>query len=127
MRNVISAIEKIVDEDLPVAMDVVGAAVEEVQLADSQRRDAFDQSSEEFLQGRSMRVEVYEDETLPYLDANRHQAVLSAVEVFYTLELGHAFQRSVQTVVPTVIGTTQQRCLTTRLGYDGRGMMTTHI
>ena len=34
MRHVIAAVEIVVDEDLPIAMNVIGSAVEEVQLAD---------------------------------------------------------------------------------------------
>src|ERR1700682_4305138 len=107
MRNVISAIEIIVDEDLPVAMDVVGGAVEEVQLADSERRDAFDQASEEFLKRRSLWVEIYKDKTFPYLNAHRNQTVLSPLKVLDPLELRHAFQGSIQAVVPAVVRTTQ--------------------
>src|SRR6267154_4138872 len=103
MRNVISAVEIIVDKDLPVAMNVVRGAGEEVKLADAKRPDPLDQSSEKFLKRHSVGIEIYEDEALPYFDANRHQTVLSTIKVLHTFELRHAFQRPIQTVVPTVV------------------------
>src|SRR5580658_6848067 len=40
VRYVISAVEKVIDVDLPVAIDVVGSTVEVVQLADAEGRCA---------------------------------------------------------------------------------------
>src|SRR5258708_34441423 len=122
MRHVIAAIEIIVDENFPVAVNVISGAVEEVQLADSEGRNALDQPSEELLQRRSLGVEIHEDETLPDFDAYRHQAVLSAVEVFYSLELRHALQRSIQRIIPTVVGTTNQARLPAEPGHDRAGV-----
>ena len=48
MRNVIAAVEIVIDEDFPVAMNVVGPAVEVVEFADAERRDALDQAAEKF-------------------------------------------------------------------------------
>ncbi len=39
MRHVISAVEIVVDKNLPVAMNVVDAAIEVVKFADAERRD----------------------------------------------------------------------------------------
>src|SRR5579871_3410532 len=109
MRNVIAAIEVVVDEHLPVAMNVVGAAIEIVQLADAQRRDSLDQASEKFRQRPGMAVEIDEDKTFPGFDANRYQPVLPAIEILHAFELRHAFQGAIESIIPSVIRTMQQR------------------
>ena len=45
MRNVVAPIQVIVDENFPVAMNVIHSAIEVMQLAQSQRRHAFHQSA----------------------------------------------------------------------------------
>ena len=48
MRDMIATVEIIIDKNFPVAMDVEGPAVEVVKFADAKRRNALDQTSEEF-------------------------------------------------------------------------------
>jgi hypothetical protein len=48
MRDVVAAVEVVIDEDFPVAIDVVSAAVEIVQFADAERGDALDEAAEKF-------------------------------------------------------------------------------
>ena len=48
MRNVVAAVEKVVDEDLPVAIYVVGASVKVLQLADAEWCYAPDEAAEKF-------------------------------------------------------------------------------
>jgi hypothetical protein len=91
IRNVISAVEVVVDKDLPVAMNVVSATVEVVELADSERGDTLDEPAKKFIQRNRVGIEVYKDEAFPCLNANGQEAVLRAIEVLDTLELGHAF------------------------------------
>ena len=93
----------------------------------SQRRDALNQSAEKLMQRRGVRIEIDKDETLPSLDANRNQAILRAVEIFDAFELGHAFQRSVEAVVPAVVRTMQHRGLTARLRDDGGGVVAANV
>src|SRR5208282_1488847 len=72
-------------------------------------------------------VEIDEDEALPGFDTNRDQSVLRAVEILHPLELGHAFQRAVESVIPAVIRTMQERSLAAGFGYDGSGVMAANI
>src|SRR5207249_5694543 len=105
MGHVVSAIEIVVDKNLPVAMNVVAPAIEEVQLADPQRRPALDQSAKELLQRHRLLIKVRENKALPSAHSNRHQAVLRTVEVLHAIELRHSLQRSIQPVPPAVIRT----------------------
>ena len=72
MGHVVSAIEIVVDKNLPVAMNVVAPAIEEVQLADPQRRHALHQSAKELLQRHRLRIKVRENKALPSAHSNRH-------------------------------------------------------
>src|SRR5262245_27469145 len=70
-----------------------------------------------------MRIKIDEDETLPGFNADRQQAIIRTIKVFHALEFGHAFQRSVKAVFPSVIGTLQDGSVSARLSdYSGRMM-----
>jgi hypothetical protein len=71
MGNVIPAVEIIVDEHLPVAMNLVHPAIEVMQLAHAEGRHSLDESAKEVLQRRSVRVEIHEHELFPYLGFHR--------------------------------------------------------
>ena len=116
MRDVVAAVEVVIDEHFPVAVDVVGAAVEVMEFADAERGHAFDQPAEKFGERDRLVVEVDEDEALPGFDPNGDQAILCAVEILHAFELGHAFQGTVEAVVPSVIGTMQQSMPCRRAG-----------
>ena len=70
-----------------------------------------------------MRIEVDEYELLPNIHFHGNQSILFAVEVFHAFEFGHAFQRTVQPVIPPVIRTVKNRSQSARFGYDGCRMM----
>src|ERR1700728_4437391 len=89
MRDVVAAVKIVIDKDLPVAMDVVGAAVEVVKLADGERRDALYESSERCGERRRVIIEINEDEAFPGFRANGNKAILRAVEILESLELRH--------------------------------------
>src|SRR6516164_6599829 len=127
MRHMVSAVQVVVDVDLPVAVNVVSAAIKELQPADPERRNALHDSPEKFVQRRSFRIEVHEYETLPHFDSDRHKAVVRAAEVLHAFELGHAFERTIQTILPTVVRTLQDLRLSTRLRNNGGRMMATHV
>src|SRR5580693_7592864 len=127
MRDMIAAIEVVIDENFPVAIDVVGAAVEVMQFADAQRRHAADEAAEEFGERGGAVVEVDEDETLPGFDSNRNKSVLRAIEILDTFEFGHAFERPIQAVVPAVIRTMQESSLAAGFGHDGGSVMAADI
>src|SRR5712692_3351193 len=74
-----------------------------------------------------MRIEIDEDQGLPGIHFHGDEAIVLAFEILYAFEFGHAFERTVETVVPSVIGTMQDRCLSAGLGHDCRGVMAAHI
>ena len=67
----ISTIEIVIDIHLPVALDVIGAALEKMKVADAERGDPLHKTTEEFAQRRSIGIEVDEDKAFPGFDANR--------------------------------------------------------
>ena len=105
VRDVIAAVEIIVDEYFPVAMNVVGAAIEVTELTYAKRRNASREAADKFGERWRAVIEIDEDETFPGFHANGDKAVLRAIKIFDAFELGHAFERSVQPVVPAMIGT----------------------
>src|SRR5882762_1171405 len=109
VRNVVATIKIIVDEDLPVACNVVDLAVKEVQLAKAERLAALHQSTQETAQWFGLWIEVDEDKRFPGFHLYRKQSVFLAVKVLHALELRHSLQRAVQTVIPPVIWTMEDR------------------
>src|ERR1700744_5386855 len=64
VRHVVAAIEIVIDEDLPVAMDVESASIEIVKFADTQRSNPLNQAAEKFGKRSCIIVEVNENKTL---------------------------------------------------------------
>ena len=56
-----------------------------------------------------------------------NKSVLRAIEILDAFELGHAFQRTIEAVVPAVIGTMQESSLAAGFGDDGGGVMAADI
>ena len=127
VRNVIAAVEVVVDEDLPVAVQAVRPALEEVQRAEIERRNSLHQPAQEIRQGRGFRIEVDEDELLPGFHAHGQQSVLRAIEGADAFELRRALQRAVQAVAPAVIRTAQDAGRALLFGHDGGGMMAADV
>ena len=74
-----------------------------------------------------MVVEIDEDEALPGFDSNGNKSVLRAIEILDAFELGHAFEGTIEAIVPAVIGTMQKRSLAAGFGHDGGGVMAADI
>src|ERR1035441_6939953 len=127
MGHVISAVEVIIDVDLPVAMYVVAPPVEVVQLADSEGRNALGEAAEELLQRRGLRVEVHEHKALPGFDLDGNQTVLRAIKVLHAIGLRHALERAVEAVFPSVVRTLQNLRMTAGLSHNGGSVVTADI
>ena len=76
---------------------------------------------------RGVSVEVDEDEAFPGFDSNGDEAVLRTIKILHALELRHAFQRTIEAVVPAVIGTMQKRGVAARLSYHRSGVMAANV
>src|SRR5262249_7917857 len=127
MWHVISAIEIVVDEHFPVAVNVIASTLEEMEFFDAKRSHALDQPAEKLLQRRCIRIEVHEHKAFPRLDANRQQTVLRPVELFHPFKFRHAFERTIQTVLPAMVRTLQYLGVTARLGNNRGRMMAAYI
>src|SRR5262249_7701603 len=90
VRDVVSPVEVVIDKHLPVAVDVVSAALEQMKIADAKRGHPFHEASQEFPQRSRVWIEVHEHKAFPGLDTDRQQSVLRPIEVFNALELRHA-------------------------------------
>ena len=125
--NVIATVEIVIHEHFPVAGNVVGAPIKVVQFRDAQWRNAPNETAEKFCKRRGVTIQVNEDETFPSLHANGNKAILRSIEILYAFEFGHAFQRAIEAVVPSMIGTVEKRGVATRLRYDCGGVVAAHI
>src|SRR5271166_6149326 len=103
----IAAVEIVIDIDLPVTLQGISLAREEMDVSQSERRDACGKIAEECLERGSVLVQRDEDEVFPDGDAERNEAVLGAVEVADAGELGHAYEGAIEAIGPAVIGTAQ--------------------
>ena len=77
----VSTVKIVVDEDFPVAMDIVSLGGEVVQLAQTQRGGSSYEAAEKILQRSCMRIEIDKDQRLPGIDFHGHKAVVFAFEV----------------------------------------------
>src|SRR6266478_12499 len=127
MRDVIAAIEVVVDVDLPVAGDVVFLAIEEVQFAQAQGLTTSHQATQEITQRLGLKIEIDEYEGLPDLRLHRDQTVIATLEILHTDEFRHSFQGAVQTIVPAMIGAMQERGDPAGFGNHLGGMMPTDV
>src|SRR5438270_10016149 len=120
---VISAVEIVIDIHLPIAMNIVRSAIEIMQFADAEGRDALHQAAQKFLQGRGIGIKVHEDKAFPGLNANWKQPVLSTIKIQNAFEFRHAFQRSIQPIFPTVVRTLQDLCMAAGLSNNRGGVV----
>ena len=125
--NVIAAIEIVIDEHLPIALDSVGAALEKLKLSELEGPYALDQAAEKDVEAGQGRVEVHPDELFPRLHPSLHEAVLALLEVGDTVKIRYAFQRAVEPISPAVVGTAEvQRHALSLPGHSG-GVMPAHV
>src|SRR5215475_3210588 len=106
--NVIAPVEVVVDENLPIARDVVNLAIKKMKLTESQRLASFPQPTQEIFERFRLRIKIHQDKGLPSLDFDRDQAIFPALEIFHAIKLWHPFQRPVEAVVPSVVRTMQE-------------------
>src|SRR5581483_11640870 len=127
MRDVVSAVQVIVNEHLPITRDIVCPRREISEVCESERSNSPDQTAQKVRERFRPRIEVNEYEVLPGLHPDRYQPVGAALEVLHSVEFRHALQRTIQPVIPAVIRAPQNLCLAAWLSHDGRGMMSTYV
>src|SRR5664279_3133477 len=127
MRHVVSAIEVVVDKHLPVALQRVHAALEEMQVREVERGDAAYQPAEKVGKRSGLGIEIDEDKLLPRAYLYRNQSVLGAIESANTFELRSAFQCAVESIAPTVIRAAKNCSIARSFGDDRRRMMAADV
>src|ERR1019366_1386854 len=127
MRHVVTAVEIVIDEHLPVAAHRVHATFEKMHRRKIEWREPCCESAQEVGQRRGIGIEVDEDKLHPRLTLHLKLSVLSAIEATDALKLRSAFQRSVEAVAPSVIGAAENRGIAFGLGDDRGGMMTANV
>src|SRR5258708_2941745 len=126
-RHVVAAVEVVVDEDLPVAMELVLAALEERELGETKGQNVRCEAAEVRVERGGGRIEVAQDEVLPRADAQRDEAVVFAIEALDPLELRRRLERAVERVRPAVVRAAKPLRAARRFGDDGRGVMAAHV
>lgn len=104
MRDVIAAVEVIIDVDFPVAVEVVRATLEKTQRIQPQRSDAFNEAGKKMRKRFHLRMQIHEYKILPSFDSDGDESVLSAIKVADAVKVRCSFERAIDTVGPAVIG-----------------------
>ena len=108
VRHVVAAVQVVVDEHLPVAVEHIPPALDPLQRRQPKRRDARNQVGAEERVERSTGIDADENPRLPHADRQRHQPVRGAVEVAHAGEVGRPLELAAQRVGPPVIRAAQQ-------------------
>src|ERR1035441_4274793 len=74
-----------------------------------------------------LRIQIDKYKPLPGLHRHWNQTIVLAFEVLHAIELRHSLERSIEPVVPSMIGTMQNRRLAAFLGHHRRRMMAADI
>ena len=119
MGNVVAAVEIVVDEHFPVAVQHVSAPIHPVQIAEAKCPNLIDQARAEKCRERGARsIDSDEHPLLPDVGVERHEPVGRPIEVAHAGKIGRAFQRAIERVGPPMIGAAERVSRTLRLGHD---------
>ncbi len=104
----VAAVEVVVDEHLPVAVEDVVPAVEPVQVRQAELRDLRDDlGAQELLERGALGRDPHEHPVLPRRGRHRHEPVPGRVEVPHALEGGRRLERALERVGPAVVRAAQ--------------------
>jgi hypothetical protein len=128
VRNVVAAVEIIVDVDLPVALEGVNAAVEKFEfLGELKRCDEFGNFAEKAVKRSGFAVEIDEDEILPSVERDGDETVFGAIEIADAFKFDHALECAVIAIGPAVIGAAEILGAALRFGDNGGGVMAADV
>ena len=123
----ITAIEIVISEDLPIAVDDPLASSSEMKLVETERLELPNHVAEIFGERQRVGIEVHKNKFLPNVNGERNQAVLFAIKVLNSIEVGNALERSVQPISPAMIRTLQTRRRSARLGHYRSSVMSADV
>ena len=95
MRHVITAVQVVVDENFPVAVERVCPALEPMKAGNTQRLELIDEIAEKFFERRDIARRWFDPGERPLLlnrDLNWEQTICGAIEVADIVEIRRAFQ-----------------------------------
>src|SRR5690349_6904144 len=104
----ISAVDIVIDEHLPVAIQGVLTRFEKVQCPDPKRCDLRDHAPQVLVQASLWRLERDENKLLPAIDRNRNQSIPCTIEIAHPSKIWSSLQAAIQTVAPSVVRTAEQ-------------------
>ena len=115
------ALEVVLDRDLPICLDLVGAAVVEAQRVhvEAVLRDNLGKVAQRDVKSRRVHIRVREHERAPRVHLRGHQAEAGHVEVGLVLAARRAAQAAVEAVGPGVVGALDRAALLRLVHEDG--------
>jgi len=126
--NVITAVEVIVDVDLPVAIQRINAAIEVVKFfGEIEGRDERRNFAEKFSEWRGFAIEIDEDEIFPGVDADGDKAMVFAIKIADAFKFDHALEHTVVAVGPAMVGAAELLRAAGYAGFDGGGVMAADV
>ena len=123
----VPAVEIVVHEDLPVALEGPLAPLEEVESREVERPELRHEVAERLGERRAALLEADEHEFLPLGDLDRHEAARRFLEIADAAELGRALELARERVRPAVVRAAQEVRLSRRPRLDGRRVMAADV
>src|SRR5687767_13819944 len=128
VRNVITAVEVVVDKHFPVAVEVVMTALEPMQCAKLQPSDLINEvSAKKAFHGNRAFVKFNENPVFPFPELDWYKAMLRAIKIADARKIRRAFQLTFKRVGPAVIRAAKVCCFSVRFGHHCRGVMAAHV
>ena len=108
MWNVITAVEVVINKDLPVAVQRVSTPLHPMEFFKAQLANPLSQiDTQKAFEGWTFRDKLYKYQAFPYRGLNRYQSVRRSVEVANPSKLRCYNEGTVQIVRPAMVGTAE--------------------
>ena len=109
------------------ALEELSLSLKEIKAASPKGRDNFWNGAQEVPQARRAPIQVYINKSFPGVHHHWHQSVFRSFKIADAFKLDHTFQRAIDSVSPTVIGTAELFCAALRFGDHRGGMMPANV
>ena len=106
--NVVAAIQIVIDENLPIAVERVMPLLQPEQVVETKALDAGQQiRAEKSVERRAASVDLDEDPFLPQTNLDRNETIHGRVEIAHAGKIRCSFQLALERVRPSVVRTAQ--------------------
>src|SRR4029077_6069262 len=102
-RGQMVALEIVIHVSFPVALHVVGAALEKLHLLEPETLRLLGKFAQALQQGLSIGIEVYENQVEPFLGAYSLKREVFGPEILHAFDLCCTYQLSIEPVSPPVV------------------------